>query len=91
MAVASNVGLALLTLTAGLSTGIGSGIAYFIKRPRMVYLSFSLGFSAGVMIYVSFVELLPQALDNIGQVMGITTFFFEVTATFLNFLLVLFV
>ncbi|VVB60718.1 Zinc transporter ZupT [uncultured archaeon] len=40
----------LLTLLAGLSTGIGSLIAYFIKKPKTIYLSFSLGFSAGVMI-----------------------------------------
>ena len=38
----------LLTILAGLSTGIGSAIAYFIKKPKMIYLSFSLGFSAGV-------------------------------------------
>ena len=54
----------LLTLLAGLSTGIGSLIAYFIKKPKTIYLSFSLGFSAGVMIYVSFVELLPQSSNQ---------------------------
>lgn len=41
----------------------------------MIYLSFSLGFSAGVMVYVSFVELLPQALEYIGEVLAITAFF----------------
>ena len=65
----------LLTLLAGLSTGIGSAIAYFIKRPKMVYLSFSLGFSAGVMIYVSFVELLPQAVGSVGNITSVTAFF----------------
>jgi ZIP family zinc transporter len=71
-----NVGFALLlTAIAGLSTGIGSVIAYFIKKPKMIYLSFSLGFSAGVMLYVSFVELLPQALENIGGFLGVTVFF----------------
>jgi len=65
----------LLTLLAGLSTGIGSLIAYLIKKPKMIYLSFSLGFSAGVMIYVSFVELLPQAVIQIGQFTGIVVFF----------------
>jgi len=64
--ISGNIGFAfVLTIIAGLSTGIGSAIAYFIKKPRMIYLSFSLGFSAGVMIYVSFVELLPQALENV--------------------------
>ncbi len=71
-----NVEVALfLTILAGLSTGIGSAIAYFIRKPRLVYLSFSLGFSAGVMIYISFVELLPQALENVGKAYGVLAFF----------------
>ena len=74
--VPGNVSLALLlTVLAGLSTGIGSAIAYFIKKPKMIYLSFSLGFSAGVMMYVSFVELLPGCLDAIGEVLGVIAFF----------------
>ncbi|MBN1861340.1 MAG: zinc transporter ZupT [Candidatus Thermoplasmatota archaeon] len=72
----NTIGIAFfLTLLAGLSTGIGSAIAYFIKKPRMIYLSFSLGFSAGVMVYVSFVELLPQAFDTIGEILGTFAFF----------------
>lgn len=71
-----NVAAALfLTILAGLSTGIGSAIAYFIRKPRLVYLSFSLGFSAGVMMYISFVELLPQALENVGDIFGVIAFF----------------
>jgi ZIP family zinc transporter len=65
----------LLTTIAGLSTGIGSVIAYFIKKPKTIYLSLSLGFSAGVMVYVSFVELLPDALESVGQVGGVIAFF----------------
>jgi ZIP family zinc transporter len=65
----------LLTLLAGLSTGIGSLIAYFIKKPKTIYLSFSLGFSAGVMIYVSFVELLPRAVITVGQFTSVIAFF----------------
>lgn len=62
MDVPGNVVLALiLTVFAGLSTGIGSTIAYFIKNPKITYLSFSLGLSAGVMIYISLDELLPMA------------------------------
>lgn len=76
MATPGSVGIALaLTLLAGLSTGIGSAIAYFIRRPRIIYLSFSLGLSAGVMIYVSFVELLPKAVQMVGQEMGVLSFF----------------
>jgi ZIP family zinc transporter len=68
----------LLTLLAGLSTGIGSLIAYFIKKPKTIYLSFSLGFSAGVMIYVSFVELLPRAVTTVGQFTSVAVFFFGI-------------
>jgi len=50
-----------LTLFAGLSTGIGSAIAFFAKRTNTAFLSVALGFSAGVMIYVSFVEIMVKA------------------------------
>ncbi len=51
----------LLTLFAGLSTCIGSIIVFFTNRTNKKILSFSLGLSAGVMIYVSFVELFMQS------------------------------
>ena len=71
-----NVGTALLlTVFAGLSTGIGSAIAYFIKRPKIVYLAFALGLSAGVMIYISFMEMLPAALETLGEGWGVLVFF----------------
>lgn len=50
-----------LTLFAGLSTGIGSALAFFTKSTNTRFLSVSLGFSAGVMIYVAFVEILQKA------------------------------
>lgn len=59
----SNILFALgLTLFAGLSTGIGSALAFFTKKTNTKFLSTSLGLSAGVMIYVSFVEIFPEAL-----------------------------
>ncbi len=71
-----NVPLAfLLTVLAGLATGIGSLIAYFIQKPKTIHLSFSLGFSSGVMLYVSFMELLPTALKMAGQGWGVAAFF----------------
>lgn len=51
-----------LTVLAGLATGVGSAIACFTQRTNTNFLSATLGFSAGVMIYVSFVELLATAL-----------------------------
>jgi len=56
----------LLTTLAGLSTGIGSTIAYFIRKPKYSYLAVLLGFSAGVMLYISFVDLLKIAIDEVG-------------------------
>jgi len=50
-----------LTMIAGLSTGIGSLIALIAKRTNTKFLCASLGFSVGVMLYVSFMELLPSA------------------------------
>lgn len=50
-----------LTLLAGLSTGIGSLIALLARRTNTAFLSLALGFSAGVMIYVSMVEIYPLA------------------------------
>lgn len=55
----------LLTLGAGLCTGIGSFIAFFSKRTNVKFLSVTLGFSAGVMIYVSFVEIFPTAQESL--------------------------
>lgn len=52
-----------LTLFAGLSTGIGGAIAYFARSTNTRFLSLSLGFSAGIMIYVSFVEIFFKAKD----------------------------
>ena len=57
-----NITLAfLLTAFAGLSTGIGSLIALVSKKTNTKFLSFMLGFSAGVMIYVSFLDIIPEA------------------------------
>lgn len=55
----------LLTTFAGLSTGIGSALAFFTKRENKKFLAGSLGFSAGVMIYVSFVEIFTKANDSL--------------------------
>jgi ZIP family zinc transporter len=59
---ADNVSFAFfLTVVAGLGTGIGSSLAFFTRRTNTRFLSLALGFSAGVMIYVSFVEMLSKA------------------------------
>ncbi len=59
-----------LTLFAGLSTGIGSLISIFAKKTNTKLLSYALGFSAGVMLYVSFVEILPKSIESLALVYG---------------------
>jgi ZIP family zinc transporter len=59
-----------LTLFAGLSTGIGSALAFFTKTTNTKFLSISLGFSAGVMIYVSMIEIFFKAKDSLVAEMG---------------------
>lgn len=59
-----------LTLVAGLSTGIGSVIALIAKKTDTRFLSLSLGLSAGVMIYVSFMELMPESVALLSGIYG---------------------
>lgn len=59
-----------LTLIAGLSTGIGSCIAFLAKHTNKKFLSVSLGFSAGVMIYVSMIEIFSKAQDSLTLGLG---------------------
>ncbi|HQB23621.1 MAG TPA: zinc transporter ZupT [Bacteroidales bacterium] len=72
----------LLSLLAGLATIIGFFITFFAKRTNRKLLSFSLGLSAGVMIYVAFVEIFAEAREiltlNMGDKRGllITVLFF---------------
>lgn len=63
----------LLTVGAGLATGIGSAIAFFARRTNKRLLSFSLGLSGGVMVYVSFVELLQQSQQTLAHEWGART------------------
>lgn len=59
----------LLTLLAGLSTGIGSLIAIIKKRINASFFSISLGFSAGIMVFVAFIELYPLAKASLDKVL----------------------
>ncbi|HEV8012575.1 MAG TPA: zinc transporter ZupT [Pontimonas sp.] len=60
----------LVTLGAGLATAVGAAIGLFAKHTNRQFLAVALGFSAGVMIYVSFVEILAKAQDYISQDSG---------------------
>ena len=62
----SNVWIALgLTFFAGMATCIGSSIAFFAKRTNYRFLSVATGFSAGVMLYVSFVEIFVKGTESL--------------------------
>lgn len=59
-----------LTLFAGMATGIGSAIAFTAKRTNFRFLSVSTGFAAGVMLYVSFVEILHKGAGALSEAYG---------------------
>lgn len=67
----NNVTMAfVLTILAGLSTGIGSLIAFFIRDKSIKLLSFSMGLAGGVMLYLSFMEMLPHATHGISKTLA---------------------
>ena len=57
----------LVTLGAGLATGIGSTLAFFTKTTNKSFFAIAMGFSAGVMVYLSFVEILPKSTQYISE------------------------
>lgn len=59
-----------LTLFAGLSTSVGSLFTFFNQAMSKKFLSVSLGFSAGVMIYISFLEILTEASASLESIYG---------------------
>lgn len=63
-----------LTLFAGLSTSIGAVLAFFSKEKNYTILSLGMGFSAGVMIYVSFMEILKKSQDSFTQIFSNATY-----------------
>jgi len=72
----ANIWLALLfTSAAGLSTTFGSVLGIALKKPSARAMSLTLGFAAGVMIYISFAELLQGAIDSSSFLVGNAAFF----------------
>lgn len=60
----------LLTLFSGMSTLLGGFITFFVKRDNLKALSIGLGFSAGVMVYVSLNELITESSTMLGAFYG---------------------
>ena len=73
----------LLSTIAGLSTTIGSLITLFFREPSKNFISFIMGFSAGVMILLSFLELLQEGIQTNGMLTGILFFLFGMGLMFL--------
>ena len=81
--VEPNLGIALLLpVLAGLSTTIGSTLGLFARKPGPRAMSLSLGFAAGVMVLISFTELLPHGVEVVGFFWGYTAFFGGMAAMF---------
>lgn len=57
----------ILTLIAGAATGIGGALVLFRKKISSDFLAGALGVSAGVMIFISMAEMLPEAQGMIGE------------------------
>jgi ZIP family zinc transporter len=86
----NNVLMALgLTLFAGMATGIGSLIAFTAKRTNHRFLSVSTGFSAGVMLYVSFIEIFPKGLAEMIACQGDRLGYFYTTLGFFGGMLLI--
>ncbi|HDM75288.1 MAG TPA: zinc transporter ZupT [Deltaproteobacteria bacterium] len=80
----SRVGIALLlTAGAGLATTIGSLLGLAVRKPGARFMGFTLGFSAGVMVLVSFVELLQGSIESIGFLSAHLGFFIGMASIFL--------
>ncbi|MFD2924083.1 zinc transporter ZupT [Halobacillus naozhouensis] len=78
-----------LTLMAGLATGIGSVLAFFTSTTNTKFLSVALGFSAGVMIYVSMVEIFFKAKESLVGSMGVEAGSWVTVASFFGGMLVI--
>lgn len=72
----------MLTMLAGLATGIGSLLAFLSKKTSKRFLAVALGFSAGVMIYVSMIEIFVKAKDSLIAAVGPTRGYWYTTIAF---------
>lgn len=79
----------LLTLLAGISTAFGAFLAFFKTKDESRILSFGLGFSGGVMVYLSFIEILPKSIEYFKRIsdynaesLGILCFFIGMILAF---------
>jgi len=64
----------ILSIFAGLSTTLGSIIVLVFKNPGPKFITLALSFSAGIMIFISFVELLQEGIEALGVMLGMLIF-----------------
>jgi len=81
-------GAFLLTTLAGLATAAGAAAAFFARRTNTRMLSVALGLSGGVMIYISFVQLLAGANLTLREELGGRMGAFTAIAAFFGGMLV---
>ena len=72
----------LLTTLAGLATALGGLLGVMVRKPGPRLMASTLGFAAGVMVYVSFVELLGHAIIGLGFAWANVAFFGGLSAMF---------
>ncbi|MCF7790883.1 MAG: zinc transporter ZupT [Victivallales bacterium] len=86
----SSIYLAFIyTLAAGLCTGIGSFIAMFSKTFNRKFFAAALGFSAGVMIYVSFVDIFVKSKDSLTVAFGYKTGYWYTVLAFFSGIMII--
>ena len=78
----------ILSLAAGLSTGVGGLLVLLFKTTNKKFLSVALGFSAGIMIYISFVEILPDARIHLNTISAEAGGWLSLLAFFLGIFLI---
>ena len=57
-----------LSFLAGAAAIVGGFLSFFVKRDNMKHLSICMGFSAGMMIFIAFMELLPEAIEKLSDI-----------------------
>lgn len=80
-----------LTLSAGLAMGIGSILSFTRKNNNSKFLSASLGFASGVMLYVSFAEILHEARESLEEGFGHLGIWYAVISFFAGMIFMIFV
>jgi ZIP family zinc transporter len=72
-----------LTIVAGLSTAIGGLFVLFCKEANKKFLSFTMGFSAGVMVFIGLGDLLPIAAETVGNIPAFFTLFAGIAVAYI--------